>query len=111
LPKQFPSKLERNAARQAMKALSRQDLLDAIAKLDARTEHGFADSTDYDVLHGERRYPPKAVVGLAITTTNGLPVGPYHFKGGLRTPCFRTLEAHGFDIVPKPDCYPEGYRS
>ena len=80
-----------------------QDILEAIADLDGSIPHGFGDSTGYDVLHGGRRYPPKAVVGLAAGKILGSPLGPHDFKGGLGSKCFRTLESNGFTIVTKGD--------
>jgi 5-methylcytosine-specific restriction protein A len=37
----------------------------ATRELDAGRTHNFADSTGYDVVIEGRRYPPKAVVGVA----------------------------------------------
>jgi 5-methylcytosine-specific restriction enzyme A len=53
--------------------ITREDILAAIAALDRHEEHPFGASTDYDVLEGGRRYPPKAVVGLAVSRTLGRP--------------------------------------
>jgi hypothetical protein len=102
MTKQFPSASEKQAVLRTMQQLRRTDLLDAFSKLDAGVTHPFGKSTNYDVLHGIGRYPPKAVVGVAIAASAGLDVGPYHFKGGLGTPCFRALQAHGFTIEQKP---------
>ena len=44
--------------------ITREDILEAIASLDRGEPHAFGASTFYDLLEGERRYPPKAVVGL-----------------------------------------------
>jgi 5-methylcytosine-specific restriction protein A len=89
--------------------ITRTDLLQAIADLDAGTSHPFAASTGYDVLHEGRRYPPKAVVGLAATHRSGRLYGPEHFTGGRGSKCFRILEANGFTIVTKgkPPLYPD----
>ena len=48
-----------------------------------------------------RRYPPKAVVGLAAGKLTGQTLGPYDFKGGLKSKCFRVLKANGFTIITK----------
>ena len=45
--------------------ITRQDILDAISALDRGEPHIFGPSTFYDLLEAGRRYPPKAVVGLA----------------------------------------------
>ncbi len=81
-------------------------ILKALAALDRGVEHAFGESTGYDVLHNGRRYPPKAVVGLAAGEILGAPLGPYDFKGGLKSKCFRTLLTNGFTIVTKGDTNP-----
>ncbi|HEV2149717.1 MAG TPA: HNH endonuclease [Longimicrobiaceae bacterium] len=83
--------------------ITRADLLQAFAELDAGAEHPFADSIGYDVLHEDRRYPPKAVVGLAATRCTGRTYRPADFTGGLASKCFRILETNGFRIVGKGD--------
>jgi hypothetical protein len=74
---------------------TRQDAEEAIRDFDEGVAHGFGSSTFYDLLHNGRRYPPKAIMGLA---------------GGETPQCFRMLRALGFEIVPKPsdDLPPEG---
>lgn len=81
--------------------IAREHLLAAIRDLDAGAVHRFGMSTGYDVLHEGRRYPPKPVVGLAAGKLTGKLLGPYDFKGGLGTKCFKVLASNGFDIVPK----------
>ena len=70
----------------------------AIRDLRDGRKHLFADSTKYDLLdNGGRRYPPKAVLGLAANpATGGEPLGPYDFKGGLGSKCFRILVSLGY---------------
>ena len=64
----------------------------------------FGDSTDYDVvLQDGVRLPPKAVFGLAARKVLGMDVRPRNFRGGAGTPCFRAIEAAGFEIEPKRD--------
>lgn len=76
-------------------------------------DHGFDDSTDYDLLApDDMRLPPKAVFGVAATEALGFSVLPKHFSAGVRTPCFRQLQAAGYRIVPKegtsaPDITPK----
>jgi 5-methylcytosine-specific restriction enzyme A len=43
----------------------RNHILAAIEDLREGVSHSFGESTTYDVLYEGRRYPPKAVVGLA----------------------------------------------
>jgi 5-methylcytosine-specific restriction protein A len=53
-----------------------------------------------------RRYAPKAVLGLAAGKVTGTPLGPYDFKGGVKSKCFRILEANGFAIITKGETHP-----
>jgi len=78
-----------------------EDVRSALADLDANIPHLFGASTGYDLIVGDRRYPPKAVIGLAARRILGHPLGPYDFKGGLGSLCFRTLDGLGFHPVPK----------
>jgi 5-methylcytosine-specific restriction protein A len=83
--------------------INRHHVLEAISRFDAGTHHEFADSTAYDLLHNDRRYPPKAIVGLASEILTGEKFTPKDFKGGIESKCFRILEFNGFKIVPKKD--------
>jgi 5-methylcytosine-specific restriction protein A len=76
-------------------------LLDAIKALDNGYFHLFSDSTGFDVLFRGRRYPPKAVVGVAAELMDGIQRTPYDFKGGPRKLCFKILEDNGFFISSK----------
>jgi hypothetical protein len=78
-----------------------EHIIAAVHDLDAGVHHGFGESTVYDLLYDGRRYPPKAVVGLASGKILGTPLGPYDFKGGLESKCFEVLEKNEFTIVPK----------
>lgn len=84
----------------------RQHIIDAVRDLAHGASHPFGDSTGYDVLFDGRRYAPKAVVGLAAGKLTGEPLGPYDFKGGLNTKCFRILEEAGLTIVSKGETHP-----
>lgn len=76
-------------------------LLDAIKALDAGHVHLFGDSSGFDVLFQGRRYPPKAVVGVAAELMDGIQRTPYDFKGGPGKLCFKILQDKGFTILPK----------
>jgi 5-methylcytosine-specific restriction protein A len=54
----------------------REHCLEAISRFDSGVNHQFADSTRYDVLFSGKRYPPKALVGLAAEILTGLALGP-----------------------------------
>ena len=64
------------------KGLSRQSVLQAIADLDAGIEHPFGLPTDYELVYEGRRYPPKAVIGLACRSILGRVLLPEQFSGG-----------------------------
>ena len=83
--------------------ITREHILAAIADLNAGAFHDFGPSTGYDLFYKENRYPPKAVVGLAAGKLTGANLGPYDFKGGLNTLCFRILQQKGFQIILKAD--------
>ncbi|TOA10961.1 DUF3427 domain-containing protein [Vibrio parahaemolyticus] len=61
----------------------------------------FKDSTDYDVIIDAKRYPPKAILGLALTNYYGVRILSSHFKGGIKSECFRVLEELGFETAEK----------
>jgi hypothetical protein len=48
------------------KGLTRQDVLQALADLDAGLVHPFSSPTGYELVHEGRRYAPKAVIGRPI---------------------------------------------
>jgi len=81
--------------------ITRDDVLDALQRLDAGVEHAFAASMKYDVVYKGLRYAPKAVIGLAAERLSGRQLGPYDFKGGEESKCFRVLEGLGFTITEK----------
>lgn len=83
--------------------LSRENIIAAAHAYDAGVNHAFANSRDYDVIINERRYPPKAIVGLAASALTGITFTPADFKGGLKSQCFRLLAAQGFHIVHKSE--------
>lgn len=61
----------------------------------------YQDSTTYDLLVDEQRYPPKAILGLAAQNLLGHEFPSSKFSGGLNSPCFNILEKLGFTIVSK----------
>jgi hypothetical protein len=89
--------------------ITREDILEAIAALDRGEPHTFGPSTFYDLLEGGRRYPPKAVVGLAARRALGRPLRPDEFSGGQESWAFRLLRELGFTIVDKERRSSGGY--
>jgi len=47
--------------------IKRDHILAAISDLERGVQYPFGRSVFYDVLSGGRRYPPKAVIGLAAS--------------------------------------------
>jgi hypothetical protein len=62
--------------------LTPSQVLQALADLDARVYHPFGPPTGYVLVHGGKRYSPKAVVGLACRYSLGRPLTPEEFSGG-----------------------------
>ena len=83
--------------------IKRDHILKAIERFDDGAEHLFAESITYDVLYNGRRYPPKAIIGMAAEVLTGKKYGPSDFKGGQDSMCFRILQQNGFQIVTKED--------
>ena len=78
-------------------------ILKAINEIDNGIIHEFSESIDYDVLYKNNRYAPKAVIGVAAMLHNGEELGPYDFKGGIDSKCFKLLSQNNFEIVTKGD--------
>ena len=82
--------------------LTRTHVLQALADLDAGLDHPFGQPTGYELLHEGKRYPPKAVVGLACRYSLGRVLLPEEFSGseapGQANFVLRKL---GFTVVRK----------
>jgi hypothetical protein len=81
--------------------ISRPNVLAALSDLDAGTDHEFGESVGYDLIYEGKRYPPKAVLGIAARHAANVRLGPYDFKGGQSSKCFRILRDLGFAILKK----------
>ncbi|MDR3456250.1 MAG: hypothetical protein P4N60_02300 [Verrucomicrobiae bacterium] len=81
--------------------INKKHVLEAIERFDSGVKHNFADSTRYDLVHEGKRYPPKAILGLAAELAGGRQLGPGDFKGGVGSKCFRVLTTLGFSIQLK----------
>lgn len=81
--------------------LSRESIIDAIRAYDAGVSHEFADSRLYDVLFEGRRYPPKAIVGIAASYIVGSQFTPQDFSGGVKSKCVKLLTDQGFKVIGK----------
>jgi hypothetical protein len=62
--------------------LTREHVQKALADLDAGIDHPFGSPTGYEFVQGERRYPPKAVIGLACRHHLGRLLLAEEFSGG-----------------------------
>ena len=83
------------------KGITRTDVLQAIKQLDAGAAHPFGPSRKFDLVHGGRRYPPKAVIGLAARRLAGRALTPQDFSGGEESRCHRVLKGLRFSIVER----------
>lgn len=81
--------------------LNRDDLIKSIKYIDEFGTEGFGASQFYDVLYEGKRYPPKAIFGIAAKNILGRILSPAEFKGGENTFCFDTIKKNGFEIISK----------
>ncbi|MDB4724710.1 DUF3883 domain-containing protein [Planctomycetota bacterium] len=96
LPRQATGRLRA----EVFDGLTRKHVLDAMGLLDQGHEHPFSEPTTYEVVKGPKRYPPKAVFGLAAGQLLGRTLLPGDFSAGDGQPCFRILRELGFSIEP-----------
>jgi hypothetical protein len=84
------------------KGLTREHVLKALADLDAGIDHPFGEPTGYELVYEGRRYPPKAVVGIACRHLTGGILRPGEFSGG-EAPGQANYELRslGFEVVAK----------
>ena len=61
------------------------------------SEHGFAPATTYELVWGERPYPPKAILGAAYEYATGQRLASGDFEGG-KTGAVRVLGKLGFTV-------------
>ncbi|SFH58841.1 protein of unknown function [Nitrosospira sp. Nsp14] len=101
--------------RELLNGVTRQDVLDVLAVFKPETiaSYGFMDSTEFDLVHEGKAYPPKAILGLATKRAIGRELTSDEFTGGEHSSCFRVLKALRFEIRKKnkgvADCYvPKG---
>jgi hypothetical protein len=86
--------------------VTRRDVLRAMRDYDQLgpeqffSQHGFAPTTTYELVSGDRRYPPKAVLGTAYEFATGQQLGSRDFEGG-KTGAVRVLGKLGFRVDKK----------
>jgi hypothetical protein len=82
--------------------LTREHVLLALADLDVGAEHPFGTPTGYELVHDGKRYPPKAVIGLAYRHFAGRILQPDEFSGGEAHRQANAVLRHlGFNVVKK----------
>jgi hypothetical protein len=88
--------------------LSIEHVLLALADLDSGTDHPFGSPTGYELVLEGKRYPPKAVIGLAFRHSTGQILPPEDFSGG-EAPgqANHVLRSLGFVVEKKGDDPPE----
>lgn len=64
------------------------------------TEHGFAPTTTYELAWGERRYPPKAILGTAYEFATSERLASGDFEGG-KSGAVKVLGQLGFTAQEK----------
>jgi hypothetical protein len=64
------------------KGLAEDHIRKALVDLDAGIEHPFGSPTGYELVHDGKKYPPKAVIGIAFRHLNGEILSPDKFSGG-----------------------------
>jgi hypothetical protein len=86
--------------------VTRNDVMRAIQEYDQLgpegffSEHGFGPATTYDLVSGERRYPPKAILGTAYELATGQRLASGDFEGG-KSGAVTVLGKLGFTIQHK----------
>jgi hypothetical protein len=86
--------------------VTRDDVMRAIQEYDQLgpegffSEHGFGPATTYDLVSGERRYPPKAILGTAYELATGQRLASGDFEGG-KSGAVTVLGKLGFTIQHK----------
>lgn len=78
--------------------ITADDVRESLKRLARGEPHSFGTSTGWDVLYAGKRYPQKAVLGLAAEKHVERPLGPYDFTAG---ECRRVLTRLGFKPIAK----------
>ncbi len=82
--------------------IRREHVLEALSALDSGYDHPFGPPTKFELHYNGRRYPPKAVVGVAARIATGSALNPADFSGGEAAgQANRFLEDLGFEVVSK----------
>jgi 5-methylcytosine-specific restriction protein B len=82
-------------------ALTADHVKAALVEIDKEGVPADAVSSTYDLVDGDKQYPPKFVLSLALKHATGKELSRHEFSGGEDTWAFRVLRQLGFSIVPK----------
>jgi len=84
--------------------ITREHVLKTLSDLDAGIDHPFGTPTGYELVYNEKRYAPKAVIGLACRYSIGRVLQPDEFSGG-EAPgqANNVLRELGFTVVDKAE--------
>ncbi|WP_372730148.1 hypothetical protein [Nocardioides sp.] len=83
--------------------VTRDDVMAALAEYDKLggdeflSRYGFGPSREYVLLHGERSYDSKAILGVAHRYATGAALSSQDFSGG-RSGAAKVLRALGFEV-------------
>jgi hypothetical protein len=88
---------DRVAEADVLRALEEYDRLGAD---DFFAAHGFAPATTYELVRGQRAYPPKAILGTAYEFATGRRLASPDFEGG-KSSAVKVLSALGFEVRPQ----------
>jgi len=83
------------------RGVTTKHVLLALAEIDRDDFPRRARSSTYDLIHGDKRYPPKYVLSLACKHANGRKFPRQFFHGGQASKSFKLLESLGFHIEIK----------
>src|SRR5262249_40866252 len=88
--------------------LTSEHVLQALTDLDAGVDHPFGEPTGYFLIHDEKRYAPKAVVGVACRYSIGRILRHEEFSGGEAPGQANfVLRRLGFTVIKKEAEEPE----
>src|SRR5262249_6590498 len=84
------------------RGLKKEHVIQALRDLEGGIDHPFGAPTGYELIYGDNRYAPKAVVGLACRYSIGRTLTPDEFSGG-EAPgqANYVLRKLGFTVVRK----------
>jgi DNA-binding MarR family transcriptional regulator/predicted RNA-binding protein with PUA-like domain len=91
----------RSGFEQFTKDITREHVLKALEEIDRTSIPADARSTTYDLIEGQRRYPPKLVLSLASKYASGTEFDRSLFTGGEASPAFALLRKLDFHIERK----------